>query len=77
MTLLSKNVTQWQMAVCQHAARGVACMFMMPQRRSILGGVHQAGSITYANFDDMLHGILLVTIDHFSSARVFKMDLAS
>lgn len=31
-----------------------------------LGGVHQAGSITYANFDDMLRGILLVTIDHFS-----------
>lgn len=31
-----------------------------------LGGVHQAGSITYANFDRMLRIILLITVDHFS-----------
>ena len=31
-----------------------------------LGGVHQAGSITYANFDNMLRSILvLITADHF------------
>lgn len=30
-----------------------------------LGGVHQAGSITYANFDNMLRSILLITDDHF------------
>ena len=30
-----------------------------------LGGVHQAGSITYANFDNMLRSILLITADDF------------
>lgn len=34
--------------------------------QNYLGGVYQAGSITYANFDNMLRSILLVTIDNFS-----------
>lgn len=34
-----------------------------------LGGVHQAGSITYANFDVMLRSILLVLVGRFSIRR--------
>lgn len=43
--------------------------------QNYLGGVHQAGSITYANFDNMLRSILLVTIDNFSIRQQNSGDI--
>ena len=43
--------------------------------QNYLGGVHQAGSITYANLDNMLRRILLVTIDNFSIRQQSTGDI--
>lgn len=57
----------------RHAWRNVHVYDAATQ--NYLGGVHQAGSITYANFDNMLRDILLVTIDNFSIRQKSTGDI--
>ena len=43
--------------------------------QNYLGGVYQAGSITYTNFNNILHSILLITIDNFSIRQQSTGDI--
>ena len=74
MTLLSinNNMSHGYMSA-RHSWRDVHVYDSATQ--NYLGGVHQAGSITYANLDNMLRGILLVTIDNFSIRQQSTGDI--
>ena len=74
MTLLSTNDNMSHGYIsARHAWRNVHVYDAATQ--NYLGGVHQAGSITYANLDNMLRGILLVTIDNFSIRQQSTGDI--
>lgn len=51
------------------------CMSMMPRRKTILEVSIRRVRFTYANFDNMLRSILLVTIDNFSIRQQITGDI--